>query len=207
MWRGVGGSAGLPTLAVPEGLRGQARTRRRAALLVLMLAAVAAFAAAGRDAVRAAGSEGELGCGPGQWLVEVLPAVTEPAGPPLLQVPAGCNKPRLGIVFQHSVEKSPVVEWFEPGEPPAAGLVLVATEYRSFGAGLPADAPPGARFVRLADRFVIEGLAVPVPRLVLRPMPWTEHRLLVAGVEYDLSGLAEPGTPLEIQVVRCVARI
>lgn len=195
----VGESTGSSTLPVRAGRYPRARGRHLALALLVLLAATAAVFAVNH--VHAATSEVEPLCGRQEWLVEVVPALTESAEAPLLQVPADSNRPRLGIVFRHSVEKSPVVEWFETAKPPSAGLLLVATEYRSFGAGLPADAPPGAQFVRLDDRFVIEGLSVPVAQLVLRPMPWTEHRLLLAGNEYDLSGLVAPGTPIEIRVV------
>jgi len=146
-------------------------------------------------------AQGVDGFPAGHWVVEVVPAGVEAAGPPLLQVPLAPGESRVGIVFRHSVEQSPVVEWFEAAKPPGTGFVLVATEYESFGAGLPVDAPPGARFRQEEDRFVIEGLRAPVPQLVLRPLPWTEHRLIVSGVQHDLSQLAEPGTALLVRPV------
>ncbi|BAS25907.1 DUF1850 domain-containing protein [Limnochorda pilosa] len=169
------------------------------------------------------------GSGDAVWEVVVETAASEPgarSGAPLLVVPLSSEQPRFGIAFRHSVEHTPVVEWFEPSIPGASptvqggdsgslahsgaapdpggssssGLLLVATEYRSFGAGLPTEAPPGARFVELQDRFVIEGMAVPVPDLVLRPLPLTEHALLVGDARYDLTGLAPPGAAVRVRL-------
>lgn len=118
----------------------------------------------------------------------------------MLRVPLPAEQPRFGIAFRHSVETSPVIEWFEPAGTPSTGLLLVATEYESFGAGLPAEPPPGARFVELPDRFLMDGLAVPVPDLVLRPLPLTQHALLVGDVRLDLTGLVAPGAALRVRV-------
>lgn len=121
---------------------------------------------------------------------------------PLLVVPLGSDG-RFGIGYRHSVERTPVIEWFQvsPG-PDGAGprIALTATEYRSFGAGLPTDAPPGARFHRLGDRFLIEGLDVPVPSLVVRPLAFTEHVLVVGDHRWALSGLAPDGAALRVVV-------
>ena len=113
--------------------------------------------------------------------------------------PDGC----FGIEYRHSVEQTPVVDWFQV-EPGAAEdephMVLRATEYRSFGAGLPTEAPPGARFRHLGDRFLIEGLDVPVSSLVVRPLVFTEHVLIVGEDRWALSGLASDGVPLRLYV-------
>lgn len=117
---------------------------------------------------------------------------------PLLVVPLGPDG-RFGIGYRHSVEKSPVVEWFEvsPGTD-GPRIVLKATEYRSFGAGLPTDAPAGARFRRDGDRFLIEGLDVPVPSLVVRPLALSEHVLIVGDRRWALSGLLPDGAALQV---------
>lgn len=124
-------------------------------------------------------------------------AATE--GTAALIVPLAPERLRFGVLFRHSVEQTPVIEWFEPASD-GVGMVLVATEYRSFGAGLPTEPPPGGRFVLLPDRFLIEGLAVPIGELILRTIPLTEHALLVGGQRYDLTPLAGPGHVLRIRV-------
>jgi len=189
----MGEPLGSPIATWPWERCHKPRARRLWPLPMLVLAAVAAFFAAGARAAEPSQDAVAL-------CVQVLDA-GDPAGPALLQVPLADRKTRFGIVFRHSVERSPVFEWFVPAEPVTDGLVLVATEYESFGAGLPTEAPPGARFHREDDRFIIDGLAVTVSQLALRPMPWTEHRLLVEGMAYDLSGLAAPGMPLLVRVV------
>lgn len=121
---------------------------------------------------------------------------------PLLVVPLGPDG-RFGIGYRHSVERTPVIEWFRVG-PGSDGdgprITLTATEYRSFGAGLPTDAPSGARFRRLGDRFLIEGLHVPVPSLVVRPLALSEHELIVGESRWALSGLAPDGAALRVVV-------
>lgn len=168
---------------------------------MLLASAVGPAAGAKGGAAGEAGPSARAGDPAVGWVVEVLPAEAGAPQEPLLRVCLDSSQPRVGVVFRHSVEKSPVVEWFEPAPPPAAGLVLVATEYESFGAGLPVDAPAGDRFRHAGDRFVIDGLAVPVPELVVRPLSWTEHGLLAGGVQHDLTRLADPGTPLLVRVV------
>ena len=131
----------------------------------------------------------------------VLPHGDETASP-LLVVPLGPDG-RFGIGYRHSVEKTPVVEWFQVS--PATDrdgfrIALKATEYRSYGAGLPTDAPPGARFRRMDDRFVIEGLDVPVPSLVVRPLALSDHILIVGDSQWALSGLAPDGAALRVHV-------
>lgn len=120
-------------------------------------------------------------------------------GPAPLVIPLTPEQPRFGVLFRHSVEQTPVIEWFEPADD-GGGMVLVATEYRSFGAGLPTEPPRGARFVLYPDRFLIEGLAVPLEELIFRTLPLTEHALLVGGERYDLTQLAGPGQALRIRV-------
>ncbi|HEY8531663.1 MAG TPA: DUF1850 domain-containing protein [Limnochorda sp.] len=145
---------------------------------------------------------------PVRWSVVVEAVAAQPETPgapgesaPSLIVPLAPEQPRFGVLFRHSVEHTPVIEWFEPSSD-GGGLVLVATEYRSLGAGLPTEPPPGARFVLLPDRFLIEGLAVPVGELIVRPLPLTEHALLAGGARYDLTHLAGSGHVLRIRVQR-----
>lgn len=85
----------------------------------------------------------------------------------------------------------------------ATGIVLVGTEYESFGAGLPTAVPPGARFTREGDRFVVDGLSVPIPSLTLRPLALTEHAVHVGSNRYPLSGRVPDGTPVRLRVQRC----
>lgn len=148
---------------------------------------------------------------PVRWEVVVEAAASTTSGAPEagqgaapLVIPLPPERPRFGILFRHSVEQTPVVEWFEPAGD-GVGVLLVATEYSSFGAGLPTEPLPGARFVLFPDRFLIEGLAVPVGELTIRTLPLTEHALLAGGDRYDLTQLVGPGKALRIRVQRTAA--
>lgn len=106
-----------------------------------------------------------------------------PGGPDLLRVHLPAANPVFSLAFRHSVEKTVVVEHFrivqEQGPGVGAGwpaMVLVGTEYRSLGAGLPPEGdlqqgPDGPTLaVRLWRRL---------DALVIRVMPMTEHTLIL----------------------------
>jgi len=141
------------------------------------------------------------------WVVVVDGAVPIPA-PGLeadrdgstLVIPLPATCPRFGILFRHSVEQTPVIEWFEPAGD-GDGLLLVATEYRSYGGRSSHRGAARRPFRRLPDRFRIEGLAVPVGELNLRILPLTEHALLVGGEAYDLTQWAGPDGRLRVRVL------
>lgn len=132
-----------------------------------------------------------------------LPSAIGPGVPTrFLAVPLAPDG-RFGIEYRHSVQQTPVIEWFQVEVGPGGDgprIVLRATEYHSFGAGLPTEAPAGARFRHLGDRFLIEGLDVPVPSLVVRPLALTQHVLIVGEGRWALSGLASEGAPLRVYV-------
>ena len=104
-----------------------------------------------------------------------------PDGPVLLRIPLPPDG-AFALVYRHSVERTPVVERYRVarGEGPAGQaepvlvLVLEASEYRSLGAGLPAEGelregPEGPVLVIWLRRTM--------DSLVLRPLPLTEHAL------------------------------
>src|SRR5690606_65372 len=105
-----------------------------------------------------------------------------------------------GILFRHSVEQTPVLEWFEPAGD-GDGLLVVAAESRPYGAGLPTEAPPGARRVRLPDRLRLQGPAAPAGALDPRRPPLPAPAPRVGGEAYDLTQWAGPDGRLRVRVL------
>ena len=106
-----------------------------------------------------------------------------PDGPELLRAVLPAENPVFSVAFRHSVEKTEVVEHFRIVDEPTAedgaqgvALVLVGTEYRSLGAGLPPEghlqeSPDGPSLaVRLWRRL---------DALVIRVMPLAQHVLIL----------------------------
>lgn len=102
-----------------------------------------------------------------------------PDGPVLLRVPLPADG-AFALVYRHSVERTPVVERYRVAE--GAGptgqaepvLVLEASEYRSLGAGLPAE---GEMREGPEGPVLVIALRRTMDSLVLRPLPLTEHAL------------------------------
>lgn len=127
------------------------------------------------------------------------PTVAVLAGDELLAAaPAG---PGTGffVRFIHSVQRTPVEEHFVVNEA-ADGFVLRSTRYESFGVGLPFLVSDG-NFRREGDRFVMDGMDRPVPRLDLRPGVSTELTLFLAGETIPLYERVPLGSLVRVRAV------
>ena len=79
--------------------------------------------------------------------------------------------------FIHSVQKTPVEEFFSVNER-QDGFILLRTRYQSFGVGLP-FLPSDGSFRRENDAFVMDGMNRPMREIDLRPGVSTELTLFL----------------------------
>ncbi|MCR4667333.1 MAG: DUF1850 domain-containing protein [Desulfovibrio sp.] len=107
----------------------------------------------------------------------------------------------FGILFIHSVAKSPVEEWFCRQN---SELFLEKTVYQDFGAGLPYR-PEGGQRMRVKDgHIIIDGYHRPLPRFDVRVGRIAGHTLLLpehnaqdgSRKEVRLDSLAKPGSAI-----------
>lgn len=107
---------------------------------------------------------------------------------------------RVALHYFHSVNRT----WVEERLVVRGNrLVIDATAFASFGAGMP-NAPSGTeRFHAEGRHVVIAGISRPVKHLDIRVgRVVADHRLSVAGESIRLSRLAEPGAVLRLAVRR-----
>ncbi|MGJ4850814.1 DUF1850 domain-containing protein [Bacillota bacterium Meth-B3] len=104
------------------------------------------------------------------------------------------------IVFDHSVNRSPVEDGYEPGD---GCVTLRETRFRHYGAGIP-DPEPGQTFEARDGYYAITGYDVRMPT------QWTfvgrvaDHRLRVGedGEAVHYNQLARPGEALGLSADR-----
>jgi len=79
----------------------------------------------------------------------------------------------FAIIYDHSVMRTEVKDVFtiEEGE-----ILLLRTEYESFGAGLPTEA--FEKFTKVDGRYINEGMDVRIPEIRMRTGKTTNHRLI-----------------------------
>ena len=127
------------------------------------------------------------------------PVVAVLAGDALLAEAPAAPGAEFSVRFIHSVQRTPVEEFFAVNEA-ADGFILRATRYESFGVGLPFLTSDGT-FRREGDRFVMDGMERPVPRLDLRPGVSTELTLFLAGEAIPLYERVPLGTLVRVCAV------
>ncbi len=127
------------------------------------------------------------------------PVVAVLAGDELLAAAPAKAGTTFSVRFIHSVQRTPVEELFAVNEA-ADGFILRATRYESFGVGLPFLASDGV-FRREGDRFVMDGMERPIPRLDLRPGVSTELTLCLAGEAVPLFERVPLGSLVRVRVL------
>ena len=103
------------------------------------------------------------------WPVKGLGVSTE--GALLFFIPSG-EEEEFAIIYQHSVMKTEVKDVFRLDE---GELLLLRTEYESFGAGLPAEAFES--FTKVDGRYVNDGINRRIPDIPIRTGRIANHRL------------------------------
>ena len=104
----------------------------------------------------------------------------------------------IGLAYVHSTEGRPVRATFRVEADHT--LRLVETAFPSVGPGLPPLGPEGTWAIE--DGLIVNrGPSAPLPELRLRPVPLTQHRLLMpSGRALDLGALVEPGGAIRLTV-------
>jgi len=97
------------------------------------------------------------------------------------------------IKYLHSVAKTPVLEIFEirKGE-----ILLIATEYQSYGAGLPFLNEH--QYTLENNKFIIREINKKLPQILLRVSDYALHEFIYQNKSYKLYELVSDETLLEI---------
>jgi hypothetical protein len=99
------------------------------------------------------------------------------------------------IEFIHSVNQSPVREFFEICD---GAITLIAVEFTDFGAGMPTE-PEGEQIMtRTPDGIRIENFNRSLNQMNIIVGHMTEHFLHITNETISLNELAQPGTLMEI---------
>jgi hypothetical protein len=99
------------------------------------------------------------------------------------------------IEFIHSVNKSPVVEFFEIR---GGAIILTALEFTAFGAGMPTAPEAGQTMIVTEDGIRIENFERTISSLNYIVGHATYHVLHIGAESVPLNELAQPGTLLHI---------
>ncbi|WP_248617261.1 DUF1850 domain-containing protein [Natroniella sulfidigena] len=102
----------------------------------------------------------------------------------------------FAIGYLHSVAKTPVWEFFKIKD---GQLYLVATEYQSYGAGLPFLDQNNHSIQD--DKFKIEEIDQRLDYIPLLIGNETEHKFLIEGQEYELYKVVEPTKRVKIDLI------
>ena len=104
---------------------------------------------------------------------------------------------RIDLTYVHSTEGRPVRATFRVEAD--GSLRLVETAYPSVGPGLPAGSEGT---VTVEDGLIVtRSPGPPLRELRLRPLPLTQHRLVLpSGRALDLSALVDPGAAVRLTV-------
>ncbi|MBR1886064.1 MAG: DUF1850 domain-containing protein [Schwartzia sp.] len=101
--------------------------------------------------------------------------------------------------FIHSVQKTPVEEFFTVNEA-RDGFLLLRTRYHSFGVGLP-FLPTDGTFRREGDAFVMDGMNRPMPEIQFRPGLSTDLKITLPGEEILLADRVPLGSLVRVAIV------
>ena len=101
------------------------------------------------------------------------------------------------LSFIHSVNKRPVYDTLRAARD---HLVIVKSRFDAFGAGMPESSTEEGTLRIAEDGWLEWTTSRPVPEVVVRIGQVAEHTLHLKGRSIPLKDLAEPGTPLTMQI-------
>ena len=106
---------------------------------------------------------------------------------------------QFAISFIHSVNKSPVTEYYHVDN---GQIYLDSLRYYTFGAGMPSELEPG-QFIHYEDdgAMIIEGFDRPMFHLVYNIGRVAGHTLHWQGQDIPLNTLDAPGQPVLFSVI------
>lgn len=102
---------------------------------------------------------------------------------------------KFKIKYQHSVARTPVIEFFEIKD---GKILLTGTEYQSYGAGLPTSAVQGNYIVE-NDRLIIKNINQSLPEIMLRVSDYAEHEFIFKQESFKLYKNVKTETLLQIK--------
>jgi len=102
------------------------------------------------------------------------------------------------IGYIHSVNKSPVEDFFEIGED--LGISLKKTVFRSFGAGIPFDIEKNQELKLYRDRLEIENINTEIEDLLLFVGTQADHTFTMNNRKLHLNQLTSPQTTVRFEV-------
>jgi len=105
------------------------------------------------------------------------------------------NGDQFNIKYQHSVARTPVIEFFEIKD---GKILLTGTEYQSYGAGLPTSKSQGD-YILENDRFIIKNIDQFLPEILLRVSDYAEHEFIFKQENYKLYKNIKTETLLQIK--------
>lgn len=108
------------------------------------------------------------------------------------------NGDNFEIKYQHSVARTPVIEFFEIKD---GKILLTGTEYQSYGAGLPTSAELGDYIVE-NDKFIIKNIDQFLPEIMLRVSDYAKHEFIFNQKSYKLYESVKTETLLQIKTKR-----
>ena len=115
--------------------------------------------------------------------------INERTGKLLYEVEA-IDGTEFSIVYIHSVNKSPVTEYYQVID---GQIYLIALRYASFGAGMPTELTEGLVMSRENDSILITGYDRHIPYLCYVISRIDGHSLDIGGVSTALNTLDKPG--------------
>jgi hypothetical protein len=101
------------------------------------------------------------------------------------------------LSFIHSVNKRPVYDTLRAARD---HLVIVKSRFDSFGAGMPESSTEEGTLRIAEDGWLEWTTNRPVPEVVVRVGRVAEHSLHLKGRSVPLKDLAQPGTPISMQI-------
>lgn len=110
------------------------------------------------------------------------------------------NGETFTLRFTHSVERTEVDEVFRAE---GDSILVDSSIYRSFGAGLPDQPPPGAKMTLKDGKLIISHIDQRLPFIDVRiGQVIANHQLIYRGKSYPLKEIAPPGSAVRIGVGR-----
>lgn len=102
------------------------------------------------------------------------------------------------LKYLHSVANTPVIEFFEIKD---GKILLTATEYQSYGAGLPTEAVSGEYMLK-DNKFIIKNIDLMLPEILLRVSDYARHEFDFNGRNYKLYQKIKTETLIQIKLTK-----
>ena len=109
------------------------------------------------------------------------------------------------VTYTHSINKSPVDEFFEIQ--PDYSIMLKKTAFRAFGVGIPSELGEGQVISFYPDRIEIDNINMPVKKHLVFVGTIADHRVTIHDRQMHLNELTNPQQTVEFEVRRVPVHI